>query len=91
LIILHKIISLCFSFVNIFDIRGIFTLVFPVVRLFIFSLVLELLNTTNDGRYVSANAKLNDGCLSDEGQNVLTKLLINHLFQDQHKYLSQIY
>ncbi|XP_016661383.1 uncharacterized protein LOC100571824 isoform X2 [Acyrthosiphon pisum] len=47
--------------------------------------ILEKLHTTNDGRYVLADAKKNNGFLSDEAQNILTQLLINHLFQDQSK------
>jgi len=43
--------------------------------------MLHLLHTTiNDGRYILADFKNNDG-----SQNLLTQLLINHLFQDNSK------
>lgn len=48
---------------------------------------MDLLESTNDGRFILADSKLNNGCLSDEGQNTLTKLLINFIFQDQSKYV----
>lgn len=48
--------------------------------------MLHLLHTTNDGRYILADYKNNDGFLSDDSQNLLTQLLINHLFQDNSKY-----
>ncbi|XP_050061989.1 uncharacterized protein LOC126551885 isoform X2 [Aphis gossypii] len=47
--------------------------------------LLDLIHTTNDGRYILADAKRNDGSLSDDSQNLLTQLLINHLFQDNSK------
>ncbi|XP_022176603.1 uncharacterized protein LOC111038004, partial [Myzus persicae] len=47
--------------------------------------VLQLLHTSNDGRYVLADSVTNKGRLSDDGQNALTKLLINFLFQDKCK------
>jgi len=47
--------------------------------------MLHLLHTTNDGRYILAYYKTNDGFLSDDSQNLLTQLLINHLFQDNSK------
>ncbi|XP_022166092.1 uncharacterized protein LOC111030737 isoform X2 [Myzus persicae] len=47
--------------------------------------ILELLHTSNDGRFVLADSKANNGSLSDDGQNTLTKLLINFLFQDNSK------
>jgi hypothetical protein len=34
---------------------------------------------------ILAVAKRNDGFLSDDAQNLLTQLLINHLFQDKSK------
>lgn len=48
---------------------------------------MDLLQSTNDGRFILADAKLNNGSLSDEGQNALTKLLINFMFQDKSKYV----
>ncbi|KAF0704843.1 Uncharacterized protein FWK35_00033281, partial [Aphis craccivora] len=47
--------------------------------------MLNLLHTTNDGRYILADSVKNNGNLSDEAQNLLTQLLINYLLQDQHK------
>ncbi|CAI6377814.1 unnamed protein product [Macrosiphum euphorbiae] len=47
--------------------------------------ILDLIHTTNDGKYILADAELNDGSLSDDFQNLLTQLLINHLFQDNSK------
>ncbi|CAI6355089.1 unnamed protein product [Macrosiphum euphorbiae] len=47
--------------------------------------LLDLLHTTNDGRCIFADARLNNGNLSDEAQNSLTKLIINHLFQEQNR------
>ncbi|CAI6364176.1 unnamed protein product [Macrosiphum euphorbiae] len=47
--------------------------------------ILQLLHTSNDGRYVLADSSTNKGRLSDDGQNALTKLLINFLFQDKCK------
>lgn len=47
---------------------------------------MDLLQSTNDGRFILADSKLNNGSLSDEGQNTLTKLLINFIFQDKSKY-----
>ncbi|KAE9536178.1 hypothetical protein AGLY_007401 [Aphis glycines] len=47
--------------------------------------IMDLLQITNDGRFILADAKLNNGSLSDEGQNTLTKLLINCMFQDKSK------
>ncbi|KAF0744257.1 Uncharacterized protein FWK35_00022210, partial [Aphis craccivora] len=47
--------------------------------------ILDKLHTTNDGRYVLADSKKNNGFLSDEAQNILTQLLINNLFQEQSK------
>jgi hypothetical protein len=47
---------------------------------------MDLLESTNDGRFILADFKLNNGCLSDKGQNTLTKLLINFIFQDQSMY-----
>ncbi|XP_016662910.1 uncharacterized protein LOC107884709 [Acyrthosiphon pisum] len=47
--------------------------------------ILQLLHTSNDGRYVLADSVSNKGRLSDDGQNTLTKLLINFLFQDKCK------
>ncbi|XP_060856877.1 uncharacterized protein LOC132934573 isoform X3 [Metopolophium dirhodum] len=41
--------------------------------------------TTNDGRFIMTDAKVNNGHLSDEAQNSLTKLLINYLFQDKSR------
>lgn len=49
--------------------------------------LLQLLHTTNDGRLIFADAKINNGHLSDESQNTLTKLIINHLFQEKNKYV----
>lgn len=46
---------------------------------------MALLQTTNDGRFIMADAKVNNGLLSDEAQNSLTKLLINYLFQDKSR------
>jgi hypothetical protein len=48
---------------------------------------MDLLESTNDGRFILADSKHNNGCLSDEGQNTLTKLLINFIFQDQSMYV----
>lgn len=48
---------------------------------------MNLLESTNDGRFIIADSKLNNGNLSDEGQNTLTKLLINFIFQDKSKYV----
>ncbi|KAE9528505.1 hypothetical protein AGLY_012076, partial [Aphis glycines] len=48
--------------------------------------VLELLFSTNDGRFIIADEKSHNGYLSDYGQKMLTKLLINYLFQDQCKF-----
>ncbi|CAI6361259.1 unnamed protein product [Macrosiphum euphorbiae] len=47
--------------------------------------ILNLLHTTNDGRCVLADGKKNNGYLSDDAQNLITQLLINHLLQDQSK------
>ncbi|CAI6355072.1 unnamed protein product [Macrosiphum euphorbiae] len=47
--------------------------------------MLNLLHTTNDGRYILADSVKNSGNLSDNSKNLLTHLLINHLLQDQHK------
>lgn len=47
---------------------------------------MDLLYSTNDGRFILADAKLNNGHLSDDAQNTLTKLLINYLFQDKCRY-----
>jgi len=49
--------------------------------------MLNILHTTNDGRYILCDSKNNDGGLSDDAQNLLTQLLINHLLQDQCKYV----
>lgn len=49
--------------------------------------MLNLLHTTNDGRYILADSVKNSGNLSDDSKNLLTQLLINHLLQDQHKYV----
>lgn len=46
---------------------------------------MALLQTTNDGRFIMTDAKVNNGHLSDEAQNSLTKLLINYLFQDKSR------
>ncbi|XP_060868012.1 uncharacterized protein LOC132943173 [Metopolophium dirhodum] len=47
--------------------------------------LLDLIHITNDGRYILADAEQNNGSLSDDSQNLLTQLLINHLFQDKSK------
>ncbi|CAH1710448.1 unnamed protein product [Aphis gossypii] len=47
--------------------------------------IMALLQTTNDGRFIMTDAKVNNGHLSDEAQNSLTKLLINYLFQDKSR------
>lgn len=46
---------------------------------------MNLLHTTNDGRYILADSQHNGGLLSDNAQNLLTQLIINHLFQDRSK------
>ncbi|CAI6357684.1 unnamed protein product [Macrosiphum euphorbiae] len=47
--------------------------------------IMALLQTTNDGRFIMADANVNNGLLSDEAQNSLTKLLIHYLFQDKSR------
>ncbi|CAI6373014.1 unnamed protein product [Macrosiphum euphorbiae] len=52
-----------------------------------FQTIMDLLQSPNDGRFILADAKLNNGSLSDERQNTLTKLLMNFMFQDKSKYV----
>ncbi|KAF0752928.1 Uncharacterized protein FWK35_00016184, partial [Aphis craccivora] len=49
--------------------------------------ILNLLHTTNDGRCILTDSKTNNGYLSDDAQNLMTQLLINHLLQDQSNYV----
>lgn len=46
---------------------------------------MDLLQSTNDGRFIMTDANINNGHLSDKAQNSLTKLLVNYLFQDKSR------
>lgn len=51
---------------------------------------MNLLQSTNGGRFVLVDFKLNNGSLSDEGQtyiNLFIYLLIYFIFQDKSKYV----